>query len=562
MASSSGADPLVLALQERPSDLDGVARRLHGEGTPVDVEAVGDAGALLDRLEARPSVACVIANRAVVADDPVDFFAAVRDARPTVPLVLYAGRAAAAADAIAAAVTASGQSAEDATRATALSSQFECAADSRPPDATRGVEVLREGVCVLDADGLVTHASQGYLDVTDEAGDAVPGAPWEPPVPGEDPDALLLEVLPDGAENGGGAAARTGGLVLVASAVTTAGDSADGAAPLATEYQALIETVPDGVYVLDGELRFVMVNESMVELTGYDREDLLGSHVSLLFDEGDTEAAREQRARMAAGETEVGVLETTIRTADGERVPCEVRGRFLPVDDESGRYTTGVFRDVSEQKRREAELERQTERLEEFASVLAHDLRNPLNVLEIALERAAETGDPEHFERGQDMIDRMDELIGDVLTMARQGETIEETSPVDLGDLVRACWQNVETGRATLVAETDATIEADESRLRRVFENLIRNAVDHAGPDVTVRVGDLDGGFYVADDGPGVPPDERDAVFESGYSTSAEGTGFGLPIVEEIAEAHGWTIDLTESDAGGARFEVTGVDVA
>ena len=64
-----------------------------------------------------------------------------------------------------------------------------------------------------------------------------------------------------------------------------------------------------------------------------------------------------------------------------------------------------------------------------------------------------------------------------------------------------------------------------------------------------------DGGFAVADDGPGIPADDRDRVFESGYTTG-DGTGLGLAIVKTIAEAHGWTVSVTESDAGGARFVV------
>jgi signal transduction histidine kinase len=80
---------------------------------------------------------------------------------------------------------------------------------------------------------------------------------------------------------------------------------------------------------------------------------------------------------------------------------------------------------------------------------------------------------------------------------------------------------------------------------------------------VTVTVGELADcdGFYVADDGPGIPADERETVFESGYSTAADGTGFGLSIVEEIASAHGWAVRVTDSAEGGARFEVAGVDV-
>ena len=85
--------------------------------------------------------------------------------------------------------------------------------------------------------------------------------------------------------------------------------------------------------------------------------------------------------------------------------------------------------------------------------------------------------------------------------------------------------------------------------------------MEHVGDGVTVRVGPLSGGgFYVEDDGPGIPEDERDQVFESGYTTERDGTGFGLNIVREIVEAHGGAISLTESDEGGARFEITGIE--
>ena len=217
-------------------------------------------------------------------------------------------------------------------------------------------------------------------------------------------------------------------------------------------------------------------------------------------------------------------------------------------------------REITERKRRERELEQKTERLEEFASIVSHDLQTPITVADARLEMAMAECDSEHLPPIGDALTRMDEIIDATLTLAREGRVVDETEPVDLDAVADHCFRTVTPEQATVRATTGLSLEADPERLRHVLENLFANAVEHAGEDVTVRVEDLPNGFYVADDGPGIPEDEREKVFEPGYSKTDSGTGFGLAIVEEIVEAHGWTIDATESDAGGARFEISGVE--
>jgi PAS domain S-box-containing protein len=213
-----------------------------------------------------------------------------------------------------------------------------------------------------------------------------------------------------------------------------------------------------------------------------------------------------------------------------------------------------------ERRRMTAELERQNDRLKEFASILAHDLRNPLNVATGEVDLAREEHGSNRLDRVAANLDRMEALIDDVLALARDGETVTETEPVDLGATVERGWRNVATADGTLAVETNARIYADGSRLQQLLENLLGNAIEHVGEEVTVTVADLDDGFYVEDDGPGIPDAERDDVFESGYTTSGEGTGFGLAIVREIAGAHDWTVAVTDGETGGARFEITGVE--
>ncbi|MFB6301297.1 MAG: response regulator [Haloferacaceae archaeon] len=206
-------------------------------------------------------------------------------------------------------------------------------------------------------------------------------------------------------------------------------------------------------------------------------------------------------------------------------------------------------------------LRRQNERLEEFVGIVSHDLRSPLSVAEGRLELAREECESDHLGAAADAVARSRALVDDLLTLAREGERVTELAAVDLAATAEDCWQHVETSAATLAVRTDRTIRADRSRLNQLFENLVRNAVRHGGDDVTITVGDLDGGFYVADDGPGIADDRRAEVFEPGYTTREGGTGFGLAIVAGVVEAHGWEIELAESAAGGARFEITGVGV-
>ena len=233
---------------------------------------------------------------------------------------------------------------------------------------------------------------------------------------------------------------------------------------------------------------------------------------------------------------------------------------------------------------RESELKRQNERLDQFASVVAHDLRNPLTVAMGFLEVAAETGDPEHFAKVETAHDRIERLIEDLLTLARGETTIDDVERIDIAEISREAWGYVDTSAATMDVEDDTPIVAGDpgrlshtagcnklkefaipgwrislrtySRQYQLFENLFRNAVEHGGEDVTITVGKrADGRFYVADDGEGIPPENRETVFDHGVTTNEDGTGFSLSIVEDIAKAHGWTVSVGESVDDGARFD-------
>ncbi|MBX0298132.1 PAS domain-containing sensor histidine kinase [Haloarcula nitratireducens] len=326
------------------------------------------------------------------------------------------------------------------------------------------------------------------------------------------------------------------------------------------KYSTLIDAAPDAIFLVDMEQgRILEANSRAADLLERPVEDLVGSPVT---DVHPPEKADQYRARFEQTVEEESLKFSSLPddsqvylvTSDGERIPVEIHAQAVELDGTFCLYE--IVRNISDQLARERELERQNEQLEQFASVVSHDLRNPLNIAQGRVEMAAKETGNEHLAEAENAFDRMDELIDDLLELAKQGQSVAATESVALAHVARRAWDAVETDDATLSVEsTNTSISADGSRLCELFENLFRNAVDHGGNGVTVTVGALSTGFYVEDDGAGIPPEERDAVFESGYSTAAEGTGFGLTIVHRIANGHGWNISVTESDTGGARFE-------
>ena len=334
---------------------------------------------------------------------------------------------------------------------------------------------------------------------------------------------------------------------------------------LETKTRALDEA-PVGITITDPELPdnpMVYVNDRFVEMTGYDRDYAVGVNCRFLQGPDTDEAAVSTLRDAIAGEEPTSVELLNYRQ-DGTEFWNRVS--IAPITDAAGRVTewVGFQEDITEFKTREAALKRQNERLDSFASIVSHDLRNPLNVAQGRVELAETTVDEdaeidEHLDATAAALDRIESIIDHTLTLAREGETVGDTEPVSLATVATDSWETVETGAATLTVETDREVSADPDRLRNLFENLARNAVEHAGPDVTIRVGDLDDGFYVADDGPGIPESVADDLFEPGQSSAEGNTGFGLAIVQEIASAHGWTVEATASDEGGARFEIRGI---
>jgi len=334
---------------------------------------------------------------------------------------------------------------------------------------------------------------------------------------------------------------------------------------LAEEYRTLLETVEDAIFFITVEstdsgceFRFERVNQSYEDQTGLTTEEVRNKTPTEVF--GD-EVGMEIRANYHR------CVRSCKPITYQEEVPVETGARFwqtnlAPVINGAVTQIIGITRDVTEQVKRERQLQSQKEQLDEFASVVSHDLRNPLNIAQGRAELLSEECESDHLDPIVRSLDRMEEIVLDTLTLARQGQVVSEQESIELVNIVGACWKTVSTAEATIEIEDEITIKGDRSRLQHVFENLFRNAIEHGGTDVTVRVGELDRyGIYVEDSGPGIPEDARKTVFEAGHTSATGGTGFGLTIVKRIAEAHGWKVMIIEGTSGGARFEFTNINI-
>lgn len=323
-------------------------------------------------------------------------------------------------------------------------------------------------------------------------------------------------------------------------------------------YRAVFDNAFDALVIADDDGRFIDINRGACTLFGLPEEDLLGRTIPEFAPEDfDFQAAWEQ---FQGDETERGRF--PLVSASGEQFTVEYAATTNIVPGEH----LSILRDVTDQAMDERDLQRENLRLEEFARTISHDLRNPLNTVRGYVELAREEGEPGHFDYIEGGLDRMEQIVENVLALARAGQENGSTEAVDFSSAIEDAWHIVvgEDTAATLDIDDRLPdrIRADIDLLSQILENMFDNAIKHGGEEVTVRVVAMDDGFAIEDDGPGIPESDHETIFERGFSTEDSGIGFGLYLVKKSTLGHGWDIQVTESEAGGARFEFSGVEAS
>ncbi len=585
----------VLHVDDDPQSGDTAAEFLEREADRFSVDTATNASEGLDRL-ATEEYDCVVSGYEMPGPNGVEFLETVREDHPKLPFVLYTGNGSeeVASEAISAGVTDYLQKEIGTDQYTDLADRVRNAVESRRLRRERqrhvdAIETAQEGISVLDENDCYVYVNQAYADLYGYEPGEMLGEHWELIYRDRDIRRINEEVLPElertGTWHGTTTGLRADGSTFLedhrlattdhGELVCTVRDITDRkerereleqrteqleelTTRLEEQYRYLFEEAPVMAVVTRAAAGGPVIedcNQLFVETLGYEREAVIEEDLAEFYT-GDSERQLLEGGYTRAMNGEFVREDRELVTADGEIV--ETLLRAVPRRDarDSDPGTLALYVDISERK----ELEREKSQLEEFSSIVSHDLRNPLNVAQSRVELARTECDSEHLEDVVRAHERMESLIGDLLTLARSGDQIEEVATVDLAAVTERAWENVETAEASIQSETTRSIRADRSRLQQLVENLVRNAVEHGGTDVTVTVGELADGFYVEDDGRGVPEDERDELFETGYSTSEHGTGFGLSIVRQVADAHGWSVNVTDGSDGGARFEFTGAE--
>lgn len=360
---------------------------------------------------------------------------------------------------------------------------------------------------------------------------------------------------------------REGALAYLARRIVRAVEESRADARVETNrhrFLQLADRLEEVVWMMDPSFGEVLyMNRAFEEVWDVSRNDMgssLSAHLERIHPE-DRGTVREAMERQVTrlGEDEVEPVEYSFRLGDSQGDVQWIESVSFPLLDRVGNVEAvgGISRDVTGRVERERRLEARIEQLDQASSFISHDLKNHLNVAEGSLDLYRGSGDPSDLDTIGDALARMKAVIDDMLQLVELDPTPPDLVPRVLSEPARAAWETVDTREARLEVVSDGEFEMSASHVRSMFENLFRNAVGHGGADVTVRVGTSPDGFYVEDTGRGIPADRYEAVFEHGFSTGYGGTGTGLTIVKRVAEQHGWSVGLGESEEGGARFEFT-----
>jgi PAS domain S-box-containing protein len=336
------------------------------------------------------------------------------------------------------------------------------------------------------------------------------------------------------------------------------------------QLRMLLDTVTDGIHVLDERGDLVYCSRAFAQMLGFTPDEMTRLHVSAWSPEED---GTDLAATIPSLIEKPSVVETQLRRRDGSLVDVEIGAQS--VDLNGLRYVYRSARDLSERKRVDREnrqhlqeLERINKELDDFVYVASHDLRSPLRAIKTLAQWIIDDGPSvdaktqERLQLIQGRAQRMTQLLDDVMIYARAGKTTEPAAVMSAAALTAeiAVTLQVPDGYRILTDRSLEPVMVRRAPLEQVIHNLIGNAIKHHDRNQgSVRLWAVDNGerhrFFVADDGPGIPEPYREAVFEM-FTTlkprdEVEGSGMGLALVRKVVTGLGGECGIQDGTGRG-----------
>lgn len=339
-------------------------------------------------------------------------------------------------------------------------------------------------------------------------------------------------------------------------------------------FAALLGSLLDPTVTIDAFGTIQIASDSVERVFGYKPEELIGRNVNILMPEphrsahdGYLEKYRRTGTTNILGRTR----EFEVVRRDGSRTTCGLSVARAEMPGGLGPLFIGSFRDMTELReaqRAETAMLRSLATIGESAAVLAHEIKNPITAVNVALRAVAKHLGEDQQAVLEDLVARMkhlEHLMRRTLSFSRPLQVHREDC--DLRDLFRGVVERLRTltaqsgSEVRVEIEGDVHVHADPQLLEELISNLVSNAIEAKGGPALVVVSAARSEqeavtLSVEDDGPGIPPDRQAAVFKPFVTSKPAGTGLGLAICRKIVEEHGGTIRIESSRLGGARFVV------
>lgn len=325
---------------------------------------------------------------------------------------------------------------------------------------------------------------------------------------------------------------------------------------------------------MDVETGAVEFHDSKAEMLGYDAGEFEHfEDFTELLHPGDHERAMEAMRSHLEGRADKYDVEYRIKAADGTYHWFHDVGGVSARTEEGGPKTVaGIVVDISERKEAAAEATRKNEQLALLNRIIRHDIANDMTVARGNLDLLAEdvpADGKEHLERVRSATDHVLEITESVGTVL---EVLEDESHTGEGTTVRldAVLREQVDAIDSMFDDAEVVLDGDlpevsvlaspllASALANIIENAIEhNDTDHPRIEVSVEVAEAVATVRIADDGPGIPEEQKEAVFDLGESGSATGSGMGLFIAATLVEAFGGSIEIGDNEPRGSVFRVT-----